>query len=910
MNGLYPVTKDFIGKPAPPGYVAGLGRGATGFTTRLDIGPARTDDSGDTRRRRANEEAEEEGRMAKAENEEGLFSNMRYEDDDEEADKVWAMIDSKMEERRRGKHKNKELEDTDQAEIEGQLQGLKRQLGGLSAEEWDSIPEVSQVAESAARAKRRRKQAAGTRGGLLAPVSDSTLMAGLGMSGYDQEISASTPADAQDGGVTNLLDLGRARDSVLRLKLDQAGDSASGGTTVDPQGYLTSLRTQAAGGVALGDVDRARTLLRSVTRANPKHVAAWVAAARVEEAAGKVGRARAVIAQGCENCAQSEDVWLEAARLGPKEAARKALASAARHVPRSVRVWMAAADVEEGDEAAQRRILRRALERVPTSATLWKAAVALEGPEDARALLAHAVELVPLSTELWLALARLEPHAQAQKVLNRARRAIPTSHDVWLAAARLEEQSGGGAARVDRIMAKAVPSLAHAGAAMDRDAWLDQAHQCERDGCVLTCRAVVSAAANMGFSDADGPKVRASAWADAAEQRATAGGLETARALFEQAEAATPADAGIWRRAAEIERVYAKPEDAERVLRRAVECCPASEELWLMAAHERGARSGDVAGARAILEEAMAANPQSEAIVLAAVRLESDSGEYDRALALLERARTASSASARVWLKSAVLLRQLGRNADALELARSAVVRFPQSYKLWLVVAQLEPPADARRTLSRALKACPGEPTLWVYAAELSDALPRARAILERARVHIPKSPALWLASIRLEPEDHVARSVLARALQECPQSGALWAEALVREPRAQRKARAADALRAADAHDPALATAVARLFWADRRRDKARTWFRRATAANPHYGDAWAWWLRFEQSAEDSDEKKSALADLEAACKRAAPTHGDVWARVAKDPANARLSANDVLYKVAERLEDARQLS
>lgn len=34
-------VKDFMGKPAPPNYVAGLGRGATGFTTRSDIGPAR-----------------------------------------------------------------------------------------------------------------------------------------------------------------------------------------------------------------------------------------------------------------------------------------------------------------------------------------------------------------------------------------------------------------------------------------------------------------------------------------------------------------------------------------------------------------------------------------------------------------------------------------------------------------------------------------------------------------------------------------------------------------------------------------------------------------------------------------------------------------------------------------------------
>jgi pre-mRNA-processing factor 6 len=37
--------KFFLGMPSPLGYVPGLGRGATGFTTRSDIGPAR--ESGD-----------------------------------------------------------------------------------------------------------------------------------------------------------------------------------------------------------------------------------------------------------------------------------------------------------------------------------------------------------------------------------------------------------------------------------------------------------------------------------------------------------------------------------------------------------------------------------------------------------------------------------------------------------------------------------------------------------------------------------------------------------------------------------------------------------------------------------------------------------------------------------------------
>jgi len=41
----------------------------------------------------------------------------------------------------------------------------------------------------------------------------------------------------------------------------------------------------------------------------------WIAAARVEEVAGKLVDARAIIQSGCEACPKSEAVWLEAARL-------------------------------------------------------------------------------------------------------------------------------------------------------------------------------------------------------------------------------------------------------------------------------------------------------------------------------------------------------------------------------------------------------------------------------------------------------------------------------------------------------------------------------------------------------------------------------------------------------------------
>jgi pre-mRNA-processing factor 6 len=56
-------------------------------------------------------------------------------------------------------------------------------------------------------------------------------------------------------------------------------------------------------------------LLKSVITTNPHHGPGWIAAARLEEKAGKLQTARTIIAEGCEKCPSSEDVWLEAARL-------------------------------------------------------------------------------------------------------------------------------------------------------------------------------------------------------------------------------------------------------------------------------------------------------------------------------------------------------------------------------------------------------------------------------------------------------------------------------------------------------------------------------------------------------------------------------------------------------------------
>lgn len=55
---------------------------------------------------------------------------------------------------------------------------------------------------------------------------------------------------------------------------------------------------------------------------------------------------------------QSEDVWLEAARLQPGDTAKAVVAQAVRHLPQSVRIYIRAAELET-DIRAKKRVLKK-----------------------------------------------------------------------------------------------------------------------------------------------------------------------------------------------------------------------------------------------------------------------------------------------------------------------------------------------------------------------------------------------------------------------------------------------------------------------------------------------------------------------------------------------------------------------
>ncbi|OTA95082.1 hypothetical protein M434DRAFT_394138 [Hypoxylon sp. CO27-5] len=924
--------RDFLSQPAPENYVAGLGRGATGFTTRSDLGPAREGPSEDQIKEalakraaalgfsdavsgKKEEEDDNDERYQDPDNEVGLFAGGVYDKEDDEADRIYREIDEKMDKRRRARREAREKAEREEYErknpkIQQQFADLKRGLEAVTEEEWASLPEVGDLTGKNRRSKQARQQR-------FYAVPDSVLAAAgsageLGTTVVDDGVTSTTGgSSSQDGTMTNFAKIGQARDKVLQVRLDQAsqnGTVTSGNaTSVDPKGYLTSLaKSQLPESAAqVGDINRVRELLESVIKTNPNNGPGWIAAARLEELAGKIVAARNVIARGCEHCPKNEDVWLESIRLNEGRNAKVIAAQAIQKNNRSVRLWVEAMKLED-DVRSKKRVIRHALDHIPESEALWKEAVNLEeDPDNARLLLAKATELIPLSVDLWLALARLETPENAQKVLNKARKHCPTSHEIWIAAARLQEQLGQG--EKVNVMKRAAQVLVKESAMPKREEWIAEAEKCESEGAIITCGAIIRETLGYGLDEDDDRK---DTWLDDARGSINRGMYETARAIYAYALRVFPTSKTIWLAAADLERNHGSKEDLWAVLEKAVNAVPRSEVLWMMLAKEKW-QAGEIDSARRVLARAFQQNPNNEDIWLAAVKLEAENGHIDEARDLLKTARQEAPTD-RVWMKSAVFERQLGDLDAALDLVQQALNLFPASAKLWMMKGQiyedLDKPLQAREAYSTGVKAVPKSVPLWLLYSRLEEKLgqlPKARSVLDRARLAVPKSAELWCESVRVERRAQnmkQAESLMERALRDVPKpdQGILWNEKIWHlTTRPQRKPRSLEAIKEVD-NDPALLVAVARIFWGERRLEKAQNWFEKALVRDSDIGDSWAWYYKFLLEHGTEEKREEVISK----CVSVEPRHGEVWQAIAKNPKNAKKSVEEILKLVAAELQ------
>ena len=251
MSGLGPRTATTYNSAIPTNYVAGVGRGAQGFTTRSDIGPARNTaampttignevqfgqapagyvagggrgmgmlarDQGELNVKQTTEEQDRGDYSESNFNEfggysENLFKDTVYEDDDHEADRIYEAIDERMESRRKRRRELEMLSElnknkNDRPKIADQFADLKRELAFVSADQWESIPEVGDHS-----LKLKQKQRKDT----YAPVPDF-IISGLQQRSEYNSTDSNVPGDASTVGTQSVIGLAEARGTILSLK--------------------------------------------------------------------------------------------------------------------------------------------------------------------------------------------------------------------------------------------------------------------------------------------------------------------------------------------------------------------------------------------------------------------------------------------------------------------------------------------------------------------------------------------------------------------------------------------------------------------------------------------------------------------------------------------------------------------
>lgn len=708
--------------------------------------------------------------------------------------------------------------------------------------------------------------------------------------------------------------IGKARTLLMDSQLGKVSDSVTGQTVIDPKGYLTDLQSMLPqmsinpSGSEIADIKKSRLLLKSIIETNPKKVSGWIAIVRFEEHFSKIHEAKQLVMKGCDNCPDSEEMWLEAIRIMKQYGgsdnvahAKSVAAKAIRHVSNSVSLWVAAANLEDSAKA-KRVVYRKALQVIPDSVKLWKLTVELEDDlNEARQLLEGAVLCCPTSVELWLALAKLNNPTDARSVLNTARQKIPNDRQIWITACKLEEAEGNED-KIELLIKRAIEVLKSNMVEINRDEWIKDAEEAEKSGSKVTAQKIIQKVVSIGVDEQD----KKHTWIADAESCEEHGFYECARAIYSVAIAQLPNKKGIWKRAAAFEKEHGSRESYEDVLGKAVENCPNVEVLWLMAAKSKW-EAGDVENARNILSKAFAASPNSEEIMLAAVKLESENNEFDRANRLLQRART-NVGTNRVWMKSARLEWCLGRFEAAEQLLLEAVEQFPKYPKLWMMLGQVREQRDdadgALNSYKEGSLKNPDSIPLWTLQAGLEErqgSVSKARNTLEKAKARNIKVPELWLASIRLElraSNAELANNLMSRALQHCPSSGLLWAESISIVPKKNRLIKAKDALLKCE-HSEHVLLAAAKVFWEHGFEKKAREWLTKTVKVEKLFGDAWAYLYKLDTIYGSEAQREEIMTR----CVLAEPRFGEYWCPISKDVANWKLKTRDILPIVAARL-------
>lgn len=893
----------FLDQQPPSGYIAGVGRGATGFSTRGDSSkskiPKRFEDSKSNSDHRQATNRDNRGISVSNEH----HAEYSVDKEEEEAAEVFAAVDAKLSDRKKAKKVASSKEATH--DLHQQFSDLKRSLATVTPTEWLNIPDAGDITK---KHKRERLQSQLNRKDYAAP--DSLIYSQLNLSKLTEEREKLLVRRLD----ANLLERGRQEDTGLTSSSKEAQAYLNELALYSPPKNATKDQTE--------DIKNMRLILQSYRKADPKRPEGWIVSARLEEKAGKFQKSKYLIEEGCQKCPKNEDVWLENVRLNSSDVrlCKGIVAEGIAFNPRSLQLWLRAVDLES-EVYNKRRVVRKALQEIPSSEELWKLSITFENDKhEACRILQKAVEFVPKSMDLWKALVQIQDYEDAKKSLNTVRKLLPTELQIWILAAQLEERQNSDITieKLEKLLLKGMNELFSKGTRPSLSLWLEKAQLLEVDNrSPKSAVALVQAAMARSFNDPN--EADKLSLIEAMSDGPTK--IAAYRILLHE----YPAQFNIWKslrstceKALKMEELYSTfdtvlfgdQNDNNSLKENPVLSLMYSKEVWKY--------GQDTSKALNIIEKTLKIVPHCLDVWLAKIKILCLSSQHDRveevffqAMKVFEKIEVAHLE--RLYYKYVSFLRFQARNDEAIIfLENSCFPKFPECHKFYIqrgqIYHKLGKLDESRESYSIGTKKLPHCAVLWVLLAKIDEIdfnkPTKARSELDIAVIKNPDQELLYLAKVHMEKRlgnYDQARLTVFQSLQKFPKSPALWAEnirLLATKKASSKRSMFQDALKNSNNSCEVLIE-IGSSFFQGSQYTTALKWFERATKTNPLNGDAWVFLTRcLKRLKKDTNICYEQVKEHE-------PMYGAQWISVSKNIEFQYYSSTDIL-SILTREKDA----
>jgi pre-mRNA-processing factor 6 len=656
----------------------------------------------------------------------------------------------------------------------------------------------------------------------------------------------------QDGAMTSgvVSTLNTPKEKLLSSSLDKSKNTI-GFSSVDPEGYLTRLDSLDSSNQEIQDLKKLRLMMRSLINTNPNQPQSWLAASRIEEKDFNIKAAKEILQEACIKCPDSEDIWIEAARLETHEKSKKILSKASTLLPKSIKIWIASADKETNPQL-KINILKKALENNPESVRLWKEIVSISSESEAKKYLEKAVICAPHSLDLWLALAKLEPYKQACKTLNSARKQLPSEPIIWIAAAKLEETQGN-LNNVNELIKRGIKTLSSNGVEIIRNDWIKEIISLEKGQSFVTAQCILKNFLHLGIDQ----EQKLQTWIQDLKFLKESECKQSFRYFYSLAVNYFPNNKTLWKSVIEIEKTLGDQDIIKNLLNDACIKCETSAKLWLQLMELTQAD-----GIFELFNAAIAKRPDKAVIYLSAYSHLIKAYNYPDAEEVLKLGLKNCNCP-KLVRKSISFYSFLSNTTLAKEIGLKGIQDFPNDPDLIIKVSEICDTAQSRDLLTSSCSLLPESGKLWISLSRLEETAKndlKARYVLEKGR-SISNDVLVYLHSIEFELRKNnlkAAELILNKGLQIFPSQGRLWSYAISMADPKVKKTKIAEALEKSS-NCPYLLLSVAEVFQSDRKFEKSRTWYQKALNKGNWLGDIWIKYYSMEKLLKE-DQKAEAI--------------------------------------------------